>query len=40
LRNLEKDLKVRNEHVEKGEIQTHKFAWEYCGEATLQVLLK
>lgn len=40
LRNLEKDLKVRNECIEKGEAQTHKFAWEYSGEATLQVLLK
>lgn len=40
LRALEKDLKVRNEVIEKGELQMHKFAWEYCAEATLQVLLK
>ncbi|MBP6993708.1 glycosyltransferase family 4 protein [Candidatus Woesebacteria bacterium] len=40
LRDLEKDLKVRNELIEKGERQAHKFSWEYCGEATLEVLLK
>ena len=40
LRALEKDLKVRNACIEKGELQCAKFSWDYCGEATLQVLLK
>lgn len=40
LRDLEKDLRVRNELIEKGEVRTHKFSWEYCAEATMEVLLK
>lgn len=40
LRELEKDLKLRHECIEKGLMQIQKFSWEKCGEATLQVLLK
>lgn len=40
LRRVEKDLKLRHECVERGEMQVKKFSWEHCGEATLQILLK
>ena len=40
LRNLEQDLKLRHECVERGEIQAKKFSWEHCAESTLQILLK
>lgn len=40
LRMLEKDLKLRNELVERGEARARKFSWEYCAENTLEILLK
>lgn len=40
LRSLEKDLKLRQTCIERGDLQSKKFSWEACGEATLNVLLK
>lgn len=40
LRFLERDLKVRNACIERGEIQCARFSWEQCAQETLQILLK